>query len=50
LTKRPAHRNGWEAAKCIVYGKKATKLYNIFPRDPLADRLGDSRRDCREES
>jgi hypothetical protein len=30
LAKRAAHRNGWETAKCIVYGKTVTKLYKTF--------------------
>jgi hypothetical protein len=30
LSKRAVHRNGWEAAKCIVYGKAVTKLYKTF--------------------
>ena len=30
LAKRTAHRHGWETAKCIVYGKKVTKLYKTF--------------------
>jgi hypothetical protein len=30
LTKRAAHRNGWETAECTVYGKTVTKLYKTF--------------------
>jgi hypothetical protein len=30
LAKRAAHRNGWETAKCIVYGKTVIKLYKTF--------------------
>jgi hypothetical protein len=30
LTKRAAHRNGWQASKCLVYGEKVTKLYKTF--------------------
>lgn len=30
LVKRAAHREGWEAAKCTVYGKTVTKLYKTF--------------------
>jgi DDE superfamily endonuclease len=30
LAKRAAHCNGWETAKCIVYGKTVTKLYKTF--------------------
>ena len=30
LAKRAAHRNGWETAKCTVYGKTVTKLYKTF--------------------
>ena len=30
LAKRAAHRNGWETAQCIVYGKTVTKLYKTF--------------------
>jgi hypothetical protein len=30
LAKRAAHRNGWEAAECTVYGKTVTKLYKTF--------------------
>ncbi len=30
LAKRAAHRDGWETAKCVVYGKTVTKLYKTF--------------------
>jgi hypothetical protein len=30
LAKRAAHRQGWEAAQCIVYGQTVTKLYKTF--------------------
>jgi hypothetical protein len=30
LTKRAAHRYGWETAECTVYGKTVTKLYKTF--------------------
>jgi len=30
LAKRAAHRDGWEVAKCIIYGKTVTKLYKTF--------------------
>lgn len=30
LAKRAAHRGGWEAAECTVYGKTVTKLYKTF--------------------
>jgi hypothetical protein len=30
LAKRAAHREGWEVAKCSVYGKTVTKLYKTF--------------------
>jgi hypothetical protein len=30
LAKRAAHRDGWETAKCTVYGKTVTKLYKTF--------------------
>jgi hypothetical protein len=30
LAKRAAHREGWETAKCTVYGKTVTKLYKTF--------------------
>jgi hypothetical protein len=30
LAKRAAHRQGWETAKCIVYGKTVSKLYKTF--------------------
>jgi hypothetical protein len=30
LAKRAAHRHGWQAAKCTVYGKAVTKLYKTF--------------------
>jgi hypothetical protein len=30
LTKRAAHRQGWETAQCTVYGKKVTKRYKTF--------------------
>jgi hypothetical protein len=30
LAKRAAHRNGWETAKRLVYGKTVTKLYKTF--------------------
>ena len=51
LAKRAAHRNGWETAKCTVYGKTVTKLYKTFlatyrpigGRDSRGDRRGGSR-------
>ena len=30
LAKRAAHRGGWEAAHCTVYGQTVTKLYKTF--------------------
>jgi len=30
LAKRAAHRQGWEAAQCMVYGQTVTKLYKTF--------------------
>ena len=30
LAKRAAHREGWETAKCTVYGKTVIKLYKTF--------------------
>jgi hypothetical protein len=30
LAKRAAHCNGWETAKCLVYGKTVIKLYKTF--------------------
>ena len=30
LTKRAAHREGWEVAQCTVYGQTVTKLYKTF--------------------
>jgi DDE superfamily endonuclease len=30
LAKRAGHREGWEAAQCIVYGQMVTKLYKSF--------------------
>jgi len=30
LAKRAAHREGWQTAKCTVYGKTVTKLYKTF--------------------
>jgi len=30
LAKRAAHRGGWQAAQCIVYGETVTKLYKTF--------------------
>ena len=30
LAKRAAHRHGWEAAQCEVYGRTVTKLYKTF--------------------
>jgi hypothetical protein len=30
LTKRAAHRYGWQTAKCTVYGKTVIKLYKTF--------------------
>jgi hypothetical protein len=30
LAKRAAHHNGWETAKCTVYGKTVIKLYKTF--------------------
>jgi hypothetical protein len=30
LAKRAAHREGWQVAKCTVYGKTVTKLYKTF--------------------
>jgi hypothetical protein len=30
LTKRAAHRHGWQTAQCTVYGKTVTKLYKTF--------------------
>ena len=30
LTKRAAHRCGWQTAQCTVYGKTVTKLYKTF--------------------
>jgi hypothetical protein len=30
LAKRAAHRDGWQTAQCIVYGKTVTKLYKTF--------------------
>ncbi len=30
LAKRAAHREGWELARCTVYGKTVTKLYKTF--------------------
>jgi len=30
LAKRAAHREGWEAAQCTVYGQTVTKLYKTF--------------------
>jgi hypothetical protein len=30
LAKRAAHRHGWQAAQCTVYGKTVTKLYKTF--------------------
>ena len=30
LTKRAAHRQGWQTAECTVYGQEVTKLYKTF--------------------
>jgi hypothetical protein len=30
LSKRAAHRNGWETAQCTVYGETVTKIYKTF--------------------
>jgi hypothetical protein len=30
LVKRAAHRDGWQTAKCTIYGKTVTKLYKTF--------------------
>ena len=30
LAKRAAHREGWEVARCTIYGKTVTKLYKTF--------------------
>jgi hypothetical protein len=30
LAKRAAHRQGWEAAECVVYGKKVVKIFKTF--------------------
>jgi hypothetical protein len=30
LAKRAAHRQGWQTAKCTVYGQTVTKLYKTF--------------------
>jgi hypothetical protein len=30
LAKRAAHRDGWQTAKCTVYGKTVTKVYKTF--------------------
>jgi hypothetical protein len=30
LAKRAAHRQGWETAECVVYGKKVVKIFKTF--------------------
>ena len=47
LAKRAAHRNGWETAKCIVYGKTVIKLYKTFLATYRPTGGGDSCRDRR---